>query len=73
MISLRTKCFLSPALLFGLSMFGLAGCGEQAENKTKVEQSTPTGTTTEEKSDKIKQTGSNPPAPTGTSDVAPPK
>jgi hypothetical protein len=74
MISLRTKRFCTAALLLGLfAPTGLVGCGETSENKTKIEQTGPGGTTTEEKIDKVKQTGANPPAPTGAADAPPPK
>lgn len=46
-----------------LSPIGLVGCGEKSE--TTVEQETPGGTT--EETTTTKQTGENPPAPTGAS------
>lgn len=66
------KHFLVPALMLGfVAPVGLVGCGETSETKSTVEQKGPGGTTTEEKIDKVKQTGENPPAPTG--DAAAPK
>lgn len=58
----------------GLLMMSLAivGCGEKSEIKTEDKISTPGGTTTTTHTDKIKQTGDNPPSP-GTSTPTPPK
>jgi len=51
------KRFLSSALILGaVSGFGLVGCADKAEEKTKVETTTPSGTTTEEISHKVKST-----------------
>jgi hypothetical protein len=66
MIRVQTKRLLSP--LVALSLFaplGLVGCGDTSETKTKTEQSTPAGTTTETQINKVNQTGNNPPPPTG--------
>jgi hypothetical protein len=74
MNSLRAKFFLTPALMLGLfAPLGLVGCGDTAETKTKVEQSSPTGTTIQEQTNKVKQTGSDPPPPTGAADAPAPK
>ena len=74
MIRLEAKRLLIPALMVGLvAPIALIGCGENSENKTKIEQTSPTGTTTEERTDKVHQTGSNPPPPVGATDAAPPK
>ena len=74
MIGMRTKTRLITALVVGFSAtLGMVGCGETAETKTKVEQSGPGGTTTEESTNKVKQTGENPPPPTGATDPAAPK
>ena len=74
MTSLCPKHLLAPALVLGLLMpTGLIGCGETGENKTKVEQSGPGGKTVEERTDKVRQTGPNPPPPTGTADAPAPK
>lgn len=54
---------LASALV--VSMFALVGCGETSKTDEKVTQSTPGGTTTEQKTDKTTQTGQNPPAPIG--------
>jgi len=51
----------------------LVGCGETAETSKEVKQTSPTGSTTETVTDKVKQTGDNPPAPTGTATTPAPK
>jgi hypothetical protein len=58
----------------GLLTMSLAivGCGEKSEVKTEDKISTPGGTTQVTKSEKIKQTGDNPPSP-GTATPTPPK
>jgi hypothetical protein len=73
MKSMRTATHLITALLVGMGPLGLVGCGDTSETKTKVEQSSPTGTTTEETTNKVKETGSNPPPPTGATNEAAPK
>ena len=66
-LHLLTTC----AVALGTTI-GTAGCGETMENKTKIEQTSPTGTTTETVTEKVKQTGDNPPPPVGaTSEPAP--
>jgi hypothetical protein len=65
MTGIRTVSTLIAGLAIGFSAtIGLVGCGETTENKTKIEQSGPGGTTTQESIDKVKQTGNNPPPPT---------
>ena len=65
MTGIRTMGTLIAGLAIGCgATIGIVGCGETSETKTKVEQSTPTGTTTEESTNKVKQTGQNPPPPT---------
>ena len=64
----RTLAFLLSALLIGF-----VGCGETSKTEEKKVTETPTGTTTETHTDKVKQTGDNPPPPTGGTDAAAPK
>jgi hypothetical protein len=65
MTGIRTVSTLIAGLAIGFSAtIGLVGCGETTESKTKIEQSTPGGKTTEETTNKVKQTGDNPPPPT---------
>jgi hypothetical protein len=67
------KRFLAPALILGVSsLFGLAGCGEESKTETKTEITTPGGTTTEIKTEKVDQTGKNPPPATGETATPPP-
>jgi hypothetical protein len=74
MASLRTKHLLAPALLLGLlAPVGLYGCGDTSENKTKIEQSGPGSKSVEEKTENVRQSGSNPPLPTGTADAPAPR
>jgi len=58
----------------GLLTMSLAfvGCGEKSEVKSEDKISGPGGTTTVTKSEKVKQTGDNPPSPS-TSNPTPPK
>ncbi len=57
------KRVLASALILGVaSLFGLSGCGEENKVETKETVATPTGTTTETKTDKVESSGSNPPA-----------
>jgi hypothetical protein len=70
------KRVLASALIVGVaSLFGLSGCGEETKTETKETATTPTGSTTETKTDKVESSGSNPPAaPSGApapSDAAP--
>jgi hypothetical protein len=55
------KRLLASALIIGVSTFGLAGCGEETKVESKDTVSTPTGKTTETKTDKVDTSGSNPP------------
>lgn len=74
MFGLRANRRVLGALMVGLfATSSLVGCGETSESTTKVEQKTPTGSTTETVTDKVKQTGDNPPAPTGTATTPAPK
>jgi hypothetical protein len=71
MTTLRNR-LLIHALVLGLAApTAFVGCGEVTETKSTVEQKSKEGTTTEEKIDKVRQTGENPPPPTG--DTAAPK
>jgi len=59
---------LAPALIVGLGLgFGLVlpGCGEKSEVKQQTVTEGPGGKTTETDTKQIKQSGENPPAPTG--------
>jgi hypothetical protein len=51
---------------------GIVGCGEKSEVTSTDKVSTPGGTATVTKSEKIKQTGDNPPSP-NTATPTPPK
>jgi hypothetical protein len=52
---------LAGAVLTGLT-FGMVGCTEETGTKEQVKVTTPTGTTTEDKSITVKKSGDNPPA-----------
>src|SRR5215208_57528 len=70
--STSMKRVLASALIVGVSLFGLAGCGEESKVESTDKVSTPTGTTEVTKEVKVEQSGSNPPpAPSG--DAAAPK
>jgi hypothetical protein len=57
------KRALASALILGVcSMFGLSGCGEESKVEEKTTTSTPGGSTTETKTDKVETSGGNPPA-----------
>jgi len=74
MFGLRANRRVLGALVVSLfAASGLVGCGETSETTTKLEQKTPGGTTTEQVTDKVKQTGDNPPAPTGATGAPAPK
>jgi len=74
MNGIRTTTRLITALVVGLgTTAGIVGSGDTSETKTKVEQSSPGGTTTETITDKVKQSGNNPPPPTGAADAPAPK
>jgi hypothetical protein len=65
---------LVPALIVALAApLGVAGCGEESKTESKTTQTSPTGTTTETRTDKVNESGSNPPAPTGSTETSPPK
>lgn len=58
------KRLISSALVFGLLSFttvGLVGCGEESKVETKETIKTPGGTTEKTETEKIKQSGENPP------------
>jgi len=74
MFGLRANRRVLGALMVGLfATSSLVGCGETAETSKEVKQTSPTGSTTETVTDKVKQTGDNPPAPTGTATTPAPK
>lgn len=60
----RMKRTLASALM--ISVFALVGCGDTTKTEDKTTTQTPGGTTTETKTDKVNQSGSNPPAPAET-------
>lgn len=60
------KRFLASALIVGVSTFGLVGCEDTSKVETKTTTETPSGTTTEKKTEEIKQSGEAPPAPATT-------
>jgi hypothetical protein len=49
------------AAVCGLSLLAPLGCSEEAKKETKTTTSTPGGTTTETKTDKVTTKGDNPP------------
>ena len=51
------KRFLASALIVGVSTFGLVGCEEKSEVKTKTESTTPGGSETVTDTKKIEKTG----------------
>jgi hypothetical protein len=64
------KRFVASALILSsLGLFSMVGCGETSKTEEKTIQQTPTGTTTETKEEKINQSGSNPPPPTGAAET----
>jgi len=52
---------LAGAILAGLS-FGMVGCTEETGVKEQTKVTSPTGTTTEDRSITVKKSGDNPPA-----------
>jgi hypothetical protein len=52
---------LAGTILAGLT-FGMVGCTEETGTKEQIKVTTPTGTTTEDKSITVKKSGDNPPA-----------
>jgi hypothetical protein len=74
MFGLRVNRRAFSALLLGaFAASGLVGCGETATESTKIEQKGPGGTTTEQVTGTVKQSGENPPPPTGATGVPAPK
>jgi hypothetical protein len=74
MFGLRANRRVLGALVVGLSVTsGLAGCGDTASDQTQIKQTTPGGSTTETIKSEVKQTGDNPPPPTGATPTPAPK
>jgi hypothetical protein len=68
------KRLIASSLILGVvSLFGFVGCGEESKSTTEVKQTGPGGTTTEKVDKSVKQSGENPPSPTGTTDQPAPK
>jgi len=76
MFGLRANRRVLGALMVGViatSGLTLVGCGDTSTDSTQIKQSTPGGTTTETIESKVKQTGENPPPPTGATPTPAPK
>lgn len=70
------KRLTTLAAVLGLalsSVTGFVGCSDENAKTTEVKQTGPGGTTTETVTKETKQSGDNPPAPTGTSGQPGPK
>ncbi len=55
---------MAGVLAMGLGIT-LSGCGEESKTESQVTQKGPGGSTTEKDTKSVKQTGENPPPPTG--------
>ena len=65
---------IATSLIVGVcSLTGFVGCGDESKSTTEIKQTGPGGTTTEKETKSVKETGSNPPAPTGSTDQPAPK